>query len=47
MNEKAIEFISEFYNVTKQEAIDLYKDEVEAYTQLLLMEEGSNEQPMV
>lgn len=47
MNEKAIEFISEFYNVTKQEAVELYKDEVEAYTHMLIMEEGSNEQPMV
>lgn len=43
MKEKAIEFISEFYNVTKQEAIELYKDEVEAYIRLLIMEEDSNE----
>lgn len=47
MNEKAIEVVADFYNVTKEEAVELYWDEVEAYTRLLIMEELSNEQPMV
>ena len=34
MNE-AIEFVMQFYNVYREDAVNLYWDEVEAYMQLL------------
>jgi hypothetical protein len=34
MNE-AIEFVMQFYNVSREDAVNLYWDEVEAYMQLL------------
>jgi len=34
MNE-AIEFVMQFYNISHEDAVNLYWDEVEAYMQLL------------
>jgi hypothetical protein len=34
MNE-AIEFVMEFYNISREDAINLYWDEVEAYMSLI------------
>lgn len=33
--EKAIEFVMQFYNKTKEEVEELYMDEVEAYMSLM------------
>lgn len=33
--EKAVRFVMGFYNVSKNEAIELYLDEIEAYMRLL------------
>jgi hypothetical protein len=33
--EKAIAFVSKFYHVTRQEAVELYLDEIEAYLSLM------------
>lgn len=46
MKEEAIEFVAEFYNVTREEIIALYWDEVEAYMCLLAIEESSNDYSM-
>lgn len=46
MKEEAIKLVAEFYNVTKEEAIALYWDEVEACMCLLAIEEDSNDHNM-
>jgi len=33
--EKAVQFIMEFYNVSRDEAIRLYRDEIESYMSLM------------
>lgn len=37
--EQAIEFIMEFYQVTRDVAVELYWDEIEAYMKLFRVEE--------
>lgn len=35
MNEEAIEFVMQFYSITREVALQLYKDEIEAYMSLM------------
>lgn len=37
--EEAIQFIMEFYQVTREDAVELYGDEIEAYMKLFGIEE--------
>ena len=39
---EAIEFVMSFYNVSREDAVNLYWDEVEAYMQLLNHEVKDN-----
>ena len=41
--EKAIEFVMQFYNITREETIELYMDEVEAYMSLMNRVENDDE----
>ena len=41
--EKAIEFVMQFYNKTREETIELYMDEVEAYMSLMNRVENDDE----
>lgn len=42
MNE-AIEFVMQFYNISKQDAVNLYWDEIEAYMAIQLKTNGVKE----
>lgn len=43
MNEEAIEFVMQFYNITREVALQLYKDEIEAYISLMTKSETQDE----
>jgi len=43
MNEEAIEFVMQFYSITREVALQLYKDEIEAYISLMTKSETQDE----
>ena len=43
MEQDAIDFVAEFYSVSREEAVLYYKDEVEAFMWLLAQKGSDNE----